>query len=141
MKYKIGIRPINDGRDTVRYKTEEKTMMMAKLAKELIESNVYYFDGTPVECIIPSTTITCSAEAIKVDEEFEKQGVNATLSVTPIFCYGTETFDMNPHTVKAVWGFNCTERPGAVYLACAMSGYNEKGLPCFSIFGKDVQRM
>lgn len=141
MKYKIGIRPINDGRDSVRYKIENKAMTMARLAKELIEANVFYMDGSHVECVIASTTITCAAEAIKVEEEFEKECVCATLSVTPIFCFGNETLDMNPHTLKAVWGFNCTERPGAVYLACAMAGYTEKGLPCFSIYGKDVQKM
>ena len=141
MKYKIGIRPLNDGRDSVRYKIEDKAMQMAMATKKLIEENVFCFDGTPVECVIASTTITCAAEAIKVEEEFAKENVVATLSVTPIFCFGHETIDMNPHTLKAVWGFNCTERPGAVYLACAMAAYNERGLPCFSIYGKDVQDM
>ena len=141
MKGKIGIRPINDGRDSVRYKIEDKAMTMAKLAKELIENNVFYMDGTKVECVIASTTITNAAEAIKVEEEFQKEGVIATLSVTPIFCFGFETMDMNPHTLKAVWGFNCTERPGAVYLACVLAAYAERGLPCYSIYGKDVQDM
>lgn len=139
MKGKIGIRPINDGRDSVRYKTEAKTLQMAQAAKKLIEQNVFYMDGTPVECLIADTTITCAAEAVKVDETFAACGVVATLSVTPIFCFGTETIDMNPHTLKAVWGFNGTERPGAVYLACAMSAYTERGLPAFSIYGKDVK--
>ncbi|MBO5045456.1 MAG: L-fucose isomerase [Clostridia bacterium] len=139
MKGKIGIRPVNDGRDSVRYKIEEKTMKMAEAAKKIIEENVFYSDGTPVECVIASTTIACAAEAIRVEEEFARQGVTATLTVTPIFCFGTETIDMNPHTLKAVWGFNGTERPGAVYLACAMSAYNERNLPAFSIYGKDVQ--
>lgn len=139
MKGKIGIRPVNDGRDSVRYKTEEKTLKMAEIAKKLIEENVFYSDGTPVECVIAENTITCAAEAIAVDEEFFRLGVTATLTVTPIFCFGTETIDANPHTLKAVWGFNGTERPGAVYLACAMSAYAERGLPAFSIYGKDVQ--
>lgn len=141
MRGKIGIRPINDGRDTVRYKIEDKAMKMATLAKELIEKNVFYLDGTPVECVIASTTITNAAEAIKVEEEFSKENVIATLSVTPIFCFGFETMDMNPTTLKAVWGFNCTERPGAVYLACVLAAYAERGLPCYSIYGKDVQDM
>lgn len=139
MKGKIGIRPLNDGRDSVRYKIEDKCMAMAKAAKKIIEENVFYFDGTPVECVIASTTITSAAEAIKVEEEFRTQNVTATLSVTPIFCFGTETIDTNSHTMKAVWGFNGTERPGAVYLQCAMSAYSERGLPAFSIYGKDVQ--
>ncbi len=139
MKGKIGIRPINDGRDSVRYKTEAKTLQMAQAAKKLIEQNVFYMDGTSVECLVAETTITCAAEAVKVDEYFAANGVIATLSVTPIFCFGTETIDMNPHTLKAVWGFNGTERPGAVYLACAMSAYTERGLPAFSIYGKDVK--
>ena len=139
MRGKIGIRPLNDGRDTCRYKVEGKCMEMAQIAKKIIEENVFYLDGTPVECVIASTTITCAAESIKVDEEFRTQNVTATLSVTPIFCFGTETFDLNPHTIKAVWGFNGTERPGAVYLQCAMSGYAERGLPAFAIYGKDVQ--
>ena len=139
MKGKIGIRPLNDGRDSVRYKTEGKAFGMAKAVKKLIESNVFYSDGTPVQCLIPDTTITCAAEAVRVDEKFAAEGVSATISVTPIFCFGTETIDMNPHTLKAVWGFNGTERPGAVYLACAMSAYAERGLPAFSIYGKDVK--
>ena len=139
MRGKIGIRPLNDGRDSVRYKIEGKCMEMAQIAKKIIEENVFYLDGTPVECVIASTTITNAAESIKVDEEFRTQNVTATLSVTPIFCFGSETFDLNPHTLKAVWGFNGTERPGAVYLQCAMSGYAERGLPAFAIYGKDVQ--
>lgn len=139
MSIKIGIRPIIDGRGTVRGKLEEKTMQMAHGAKRLIESSVFDREGNPVECLVGSTTISCRKEAVTVDEEFAAQGVVATLSVTPIFCFGTETFDFNPHTVKAVWGFNGTERPGAVYLACAMSGYAEYGLPVFSVYGKNVQ--
>ena len=139
MKGKIGIRPLNDGRDSVRYKIEDKAFQMAGLAKSLIEENVFYSDGTPVQCVIASHTITGASEAIAVEEYFRKEGVTATLSVAPIFCFGTETIDMNPHTLKAVWGLNCTERPGAVYLACAMSAHTERGLPAFSIYGKDVQ--
>lgn len=141
MKIKIGIRPIIDGRGKVRAQLEGKTLEMALAAKALIEKNVRGADGAPVECIIADTSISCRAEAAAVDEAFAREGVVATISVTPIFSYGTETFDFDPHTLKAVWGFNGTERPGAVYLACAMSGYAECGLPVFSVYGKDVQDM
>lgn len=141
MRTVIGIRPINDGRDTVRWKIEKKAFMMAEQAKRIIQENVFSADGTPVEVIIAKTTITNAKEASEVDYEFQKLGVTATLSVTPIFCFGTETMDLSPTTIKAVWGTNCTERPGAVYLACIMSAYAERGLPCFSIYGKDVQNM
>ena len=141
MKTIIGIRPINDGRDTVRNKIEAKAFKMAEEAKRIIQENVFSADGTPVEVVIAKHTITNAAEASDVDEEFARLGVTASLSVTPIFCFGTETMDLNPNTVKAVWGTNCTERPGAVYLACIMSAYAERGLPCFSIYGKDVQDM
>lgn len=141
MSIKIGIRPIIDGRGKVRATLEEKTHRMAVAAKKLIESRIFCLDGTPVECIIGSTSISCRAEAVKVDEELAKAGVVATLSVTPVFSYGTETMDFDPHTIKAVWGFNGTERPGAVYLACAIAAYAEYGLPVFSIYGKNVQAM
>ncbi len=141
MSIRIGIRPIIDGRGKVRDQLEGKTMSMALAAQKLIESNVRGRDGRPVECPIGGTTISCRAEAVRVDEEFAAKNVAATLSVTPIFCYGTETLDFSPHTLKAVWGFNGTERPGAVYLACAMSGYAEYGIPAFSIYGKDVQEL
>lgn len=141
MSIKIGIRPIIDGRGKVRATLEEKTHKMAVAAKELIEKNVFCLDGTPVECLIGSTSISCRAEAVEVDEAFAHAGVVATLSVTPVFSYGTETLDFDRHTIKAVWGFNGTERPGAVYLACAMAAYAEYGLPVFSIYGKNVQKM
>ncbi len=139
MSVKIGIRPIIDGRGKVRALLEDKTHRMAIEAKKLIESNVFDIQGNAVECVIGKTSISCRAEAVEVDDEFARLGVVATLSVTPVFDYGTETLDFNPHTLKAVWGFNGTERPGAVYLACAMAGYAEYGLPVFSIYGKDVQ--
>lgn len=139
MKGKIGIRPINDGRDTVRYKIEEKALKMAALAKELIEANVFYSDGTHVECVVAPHTIVGTADAVETEELFAKEGVTATLSVTPIFCFGTDTIDTNPLTLKAIWGFNGTERPGSVYLACAMSAHAERGLPAFSIYGRNIQ--
>jgi L-fucose isomerase len=137
---KIGIRPIIDGRwGGVRESLEAKTMNMAQAAAKLISETLRYPDGTPVQCVISSTTIGGGAEAAKCEEEFSVQNVVATLSVTPCWCYGSETFDMNPNTIKAVWGFNGTERPGAVYLAAVMAAHAQRGLPAFSIYGKDVQ--
>mgnify|MGYP000855920709 FL=1 len=137
---KLGIRPTIDGRRKgVREGLEEQTMGMALAAKKLIEENVKYPNGQPVEVVIADTTIGGVAEAAKCQEKFEREGVRITLSVTPCWCYGTETIDMDPHTIKAVWGFNGTERPGAVYLAAALSAYAQKGLPAFGIYGHDVQ--
>ena len=137
---KIGIRPIIDGRwGGVREGLEEQTRNMAQAAKELIEQNVFYSDGTPAQCVISPCTIGGGAEAAKAAEFFSTQNVCATLSVTPCWCYGSETMDMDPLTIKAVWGFNGTERPGAVYLAAAMSAHAQRGLPAFAIYGHDVQ--
>lgn len=139
---KIGIRPTIDGRwGGVRESLEVQTMGMAKAAKELIEANLRYPDSTPVQCVISNTTIGGAAEAAKCAEQFSGENVVATLSVTPCWCYGSETFDMDPQTIKAVWGFNGTERPGAVYLAAVMAAFAQKGLPAFSIYGHDVQDM
>lgn len=139
---RIGIRPIIDGRwGGIREGLEEQTMGLATAAKELIESNLRYPDGTPVQCVISNTTIGGGAEAAKCAEFFSDKNVVATLSVTPCWCYGTETFDMDPNTIKAVWGFNGTERPGAVYLAAVMAAHAQRGLPAFSIYGHDVQDM
>lgn len=139
---KIGIRPVIDGRwGGVRESLEKQTMGMALSAKELIESTLCYPDSTPVKCVISETTIGGGAEAGKCQEQFSKENVVATLTVTPCWCYGSETFDMDPKTIKAVWGFNGTERPGAVYLAAVMAAHAQKGLPAFSIYGHDVQDM
>ena len=139
---RIGIRPVIDGRwGGVRESLEAQTMGMAEAAAKLISENLRYPDGTPVQCVISETTIGGGAEAAKCEDQFSKENVVATLSVTPCWCYGSETFDMNPNTIKAVWGFNGTERPGAVYLAAVMAAYAQKGLPAFSIYGKDVQDM
>ena len=136
----IGIRPIIDGRwGGVRESLEGKTMAMAQAAKALIEANVFYTDGTPVECVVSPCTIGGGAEAAKCAEFFATQNVCATLSVTRCWCYGSETMDLDPLTVKAIWGFNGTERPGAVYLAAAMAAHAQRGLPAFSIYGHDVQ--
>ena len=137
---KIGIRPVIDGRwGGVRESLERQTMGMAKRAARLIESSLRYPDGEPVQCVVSETTIGGGAEAAQCARQFETQNVVATLSVTPCWCYGSETFDMSPNTIKAVWGFNGTERPGAVYLAAVMAAYAQRGMPAFSIYGRDVQ--
>lgn len=137
---KIGIRPVIDGRwGGVRESLEKQTMGMAQAAAKLIEGKLRYPNGEPVQCVISNTTIGGGAEAAACARQFETQNVVATLSVTPCWCYGTETFDMDPNTIKAVWGFNGTERPGAVYLAAVMAAYAQRGMPAFSIYGRDVQ--
>ncbi len=137
---KIGIRPTIDGRwGGIRESLEEQTMAMAHSAKALIEENLRYPDGTPVQCVIADSTIGGGAEAAACADKFSTQNVVATLTVTRCWCYGSETFDMDPRTIKAVWGFNGTERPGAVYLAAVMAAHAQKGLPAFSIYGHDVQ--
>ncbi len=137
---KIGIRPTIDGRQGgVRESLEEKTMCLAKAVAELISSQVRYADGKPVECVIADGTIGRVGESAACAEKFEREGVGATLTVTSCWCYGSETMDMNPYWPKAVWGFNGTERPGAVYLAAVLAGHAQKGLPAFGIYGHDVQ--
>jgi len=137
---KIGIRPTIDGRQGgVRESLEDKTMALAKAVKNLIESNVRNGDGSPVECVIADTTIGRVAESAACAEKFEHEGVGSTITVTSCWCYGSETMDMNPHYPKAVWGFNGTERPGAVYLAAVLAAHAQKGLPAFGIYGHDVQ--
>ena len=137
---KVGIRPIIDGRQGgVRESLEDQTMNMAKSAAALISSKLCYADGTPVVCVIADSTIGRVSEAAACAEKFEKEGVGLTLSVTPCWCYGTETIDLNPYYPKAIWGFNGTERPGAVYLAAALAGHNQKGVPAFGIYGQNVQ--
>ena len=138
----IGIRPIIDGRRgplKVRESLEEQTMNMAKSAKKLFEDNIKYSNGEPVRVVIADTTIGRVAESAACEAKFKKEGVAITLSVTPCWCYGSETMDMNPLTIKGVWGLNATERPGAVYLASVLATYAQKGLPAFGIYGKDVQ--
>jgi len=137
---KIGIRPVIDGRmGGVRESLENQTMNMAKSAAKLISDNLRYPDGSPVKCIISDTNIGGVAESAAADEKFVSVGVGATLTVTPCWCYGSETMDMDPLRPKAIWGFNGTERPGAVYLAAVLAAHNQKGLPAFGIYGKDVQ--
>ena len=137
---KIGIRPTIDGRQGgVRESLEEKTMKLAQAVAELISSQVKYADGKPVECVIADGTIGRVGESAACAEKFEREGVGATITVTSCWCYGSETMDMNPYWPKAVWGFNGTERPGAVYLAAVLAGHAQKGLPAFGIYGYDVQ--
>lgn len=137
---KIGIRPTIDGRwGGVRESLETQTMGMAKRAAALISENLRYPDGTPVQCVIADSTIGGGAEAAACQDKFSRENVVATLTVTPCWCYGSETFDMDSKTIKAVWGFNGTERPGAVYLAAVLAAHTQKGLPAFAIYGHDVQ--
>lgn len=137
---KIGIRPTIDGRQGgVRESLEEKTMTLAANVAALISSNLRYTDGTPVECVIADGTIGRVAESAACAEKFEREGVGGTITVTSCWCYGSETMDMNPYWPKAVWGFNGTERPGAVYLAAVLAAHAQKGIPAFGIYGHDVQ--
>ena len=137
---KVGIRPVIDGRQRgVRESLEKQTMDMAKSAAALVSKNLKYPNGKPVECVISDTTIGGVAEAAACADKFSRHGVGVSLTVTPCWCYGSETIDMNKEIPKAIWGFNGTERPGAVYLAAALAGHTMKGLPAFGIYGHDVQ--
>jgi len=139
---KVGIRPAIDGRERgVRESLEKQTMGMAKAAAALISKSLRYPDGKPVECVIADTCIGGVAEAAMCAEKFRKAGIGVSLTVSPCWCYGSETIDMSTDIPKAIWGFNGTERPGAVYLAAALAGHTMKGLPAFGIYGRDVQDM
>lgn len=138
----IGIRPTIDGRRgylKVRESLEDQTMNMAKAAAKLFTENLKYSNGEPVKVVIADTTIGRVGETAACAEKFKKEGVSITLTVTPCWCYGAETMDMDPMTIKGVWGFNGTERPGAVYLASVLATHAQKGLPAFGIYGHDVQ--
>ena len=137
---KVGIRPVIDGREQgVRESLEAQTMELARAAAALISENLRMPNGEPVECVIADTTIGGVAEAAMCADKFEREGVGVSLTVTSCWCYGTEVMDTHPSMPKAVWGFNGTERPGAVYLAAALAGYAQKGLPAFGIYGRHVQ--
>jgi len=137
---RIGIRPTIDGRERgVRESLEEQTMGMATSVAELLSSTLRYPDGTPVECVIADTTIGGVAEAAAAAQKFRRENVGLTITVTPCWCYGTETMDMDPTLPHAVWGFNGTERPGAVYLAAVLAAHAQKGIPAFGIYGEHVQ--
>ena len=140
----IGIRPVIDARRgalKVRESLEEQTMGMAERAAELFRENLRYADGTPVRVVISDTTIGRVGESARCADKFKHEGVAITLTVTPCWCYGAETMDMDPNTIKGVWGFNGTERPGAVYLASVLAAHAQKGLPAFGIYGHDVQNV
>ncbi|WP_223170172.1 L-fucose isomerase [Maribacter aquimaris] len=137
---KVGIRPVIDGRELgVRESLEVQCMDMAKAAAELIQDTLRFPSGEKIECVIADTTIGGVADAAACADKFKREGVEVSLTVTPCWCYGTEVMDADPLIPKAVWGFNGTERPGAVYLAAALAGYSQKGLPAFGIYGKEVQ--
>ena len=138
----IGIRPIIDGRRgpmQLRESLEDQVMAMAEAAKKLFEENLYYSNGEPVKVVMADTSIGRVPESAACAEKFKREGVAITLSVTPCWCYGSETMDMDPMTIKGVWGFNGTERPGAVYLASVLATHAQKGLPAFGIYGHEVQ--
>ena len=137
---KIGIRPVIDGRRKgIRESLEDLTMDMAKNTADFLSTNLRHANGLPVECVLADTCIGGVAEAAQTAEKFARQDVGLSITVTPCWCYGSETMDMDPLIPKAIWGFNGTERPGAVYLAAVLAGHNQKGLPAFSIYGRDVQ--
>lgn len=137
---KVGIRPIIDGRrNGIRESLEEPTLAMARAAARLIEESVRHASGDPVRCVVPDFCIGGATEAARMDALFRREGAEISLNVTPCWCYGSETMDMDPLRPKAIWGFNGTERPGAVYLAATLSAHAQKGLPCFGIYGEDVQ--
>lgn len=137
---KIGIRPTIDGRyGGVRESLEGQVMALAHSTAQFLSENLRHASGLPVECVLPDSCIGGVSEAAKCAEKFAREGVGVSLTVTPCWCYGAETIDMDPLLPKAIWGFNGTERPGAVYLAAALAGHNQKGLPAFGIYGRDVQ--
>ena len=134
---KIGIRPIIDGRRKgIRESLENQTMDMARKTAKLLSENLRHPNGFPVECVIADTCIGGVKEAAQTAEKFKREGVGVSISVTPCWCYGSETMDMDPLMPRAVWGFNGTERPGAVYLAAVLAAHAQKGLPAFGIYGR-----
>src|SRR6056297_188803 len=137
---KIGIRPVIDGRRKgIRESLEKHTMKMAKSVSDFLSSNLKYSDGTSVETCISDTTIGGYPEACRCREKFEREGVGVSISVTPCWCYGSEMMDEDPILPKAIWGFNGSEKPGAVFLAAVSAAHDQKGLPAFSIYGREVQ--
>jgi L-fucose isomerase len=137
---KIGIRPAIDGRRRgVRESLEVQTMEMAKAVAQLLEKNLRHSNGLPVECVVANTTIGGVAEAAMAEDQFRREGVEVSITVSPCWCYSAEVMDMDPLTPKAIWGFNGTERPGAVFLAAVAAAHSQKGLPVFTIYGQDVR--
>ena len=136
----IGIRPTIDGRlGGVRESLEDRTRQQALAVASLLSSQIRYPDGEPVQCVVADRCIGGVAEAATCNEQFRRSDVGVSITVTPCWCYGSETIDMDPHLPKAIWGFNGAERPGAVYLAAALAGHTQKGIPAFGIYGRDVQ--
>ena len=134
---KIGIRPVIDGRRRgIRESLENQTMALAKAVADFLSENLRHANGLPVECVVADTCIGGVAEASETAANFTRDGVGVSLTVTPCWCYGAETMDVTPYIPKAIWGFNGTERPGAVYLAAVLAAHNQKGLPAFSIYGR-----
>ncbi len=141
-KIKIGIRPVIDGRmGGVREALEDQTIEMARNLARFLSKNIKSNEGKSLECIVPDICIGGVTEAARVDREFLKEEVEATITITPCWCYGFETMDMDTIRPKAIWGFNGTERPGAVYLASVLASHNQKGLPAFGVYGKDVKEV
>ena len=137
---KIGIRPAIDGRRKgVREALEKQTMAMAKSLASFLQKNLTHANGLPVQCVVADTTIGGFAESALTREKFESENVGVSITVTPCWCYGAETMDMDPTIPKAIWGFNGTERPGAVYLSATLASHAQKGIPAFGIYGRDVQ--
>ncbi len=137
---KIGIRPTIDGRmGGIRESLEKQTMDMAKDVARFLSETLRHPNGSAVECVVADRCIGGVAEAVLADEKFRRENVGISLTTTPCWCYGSETMDMDPLRPKAIWGLNGTERPGAVYLAAALAGHAQKGLPAFGIYGRDVQ--
>jgi L-fucose isomerase len=137
---KIGIRPTIDGRRKgIRESLEGQTMTLAKAAAKVLTQGLRHPNGLPVDCVIADARIGGVVEGAEAAEKFSREGVGISITVTPYWCYGSETMDMDPLAPKAIWGFNGTERPGAVHLAAVLAGHNQKGIPAFSIYGKDVQ--
>jgi L-fucose isomerase len=136
----IGIRPTIDGREMgVRESLEDQTMRLGSSVADFLETNLRFPNGMDVKCVIADTTIGNVAQATDCAEKFKKENVGLSITVTPCWCYGSETMDMDPIIPKAIWGFNGTERPGAVYLAAVLAAHSQKGLPAFGIYSHDVQ--
>ncbi len=137
---KLGIRPTIDGRyGGVRESLEDVTMGMARSVADLVQRELRHACGLPIEVVIADTCIGGVAEAAECAAKFDREGVGVSLTVTPCWCYGGETMETTPLRPTAIWGFNGTDRPGAVYLAATLAGHNQKGLPAFGIYGRDVQ--
>jgi L-fucose isomerase len=122
----------------VREVLEDTTLGMARNVADFLSANLRHPNGEAVECVIADTCIGGVAEAAQTAAKFAREGVGVSLTVTPCWCYGSETMDMDPLLPKAIWGFN-GPASGAVYLAATLAAHAQKGLPAFGIYGQDVQ--